>query len=95
MQVKLQQIRNGNFARVDLGSLSIWFSYQTAVGFQLEGTTPVVRENVWGPTTGRHLNEIDGGNKSGRISGADFEQRLRSILGQIEWVRPMDKEDQS
>jgi len=43
---------------VDLGFLKVWFSYQTIVAFQPKGYPVIVRKNEWGPTTGRHLNNI-------------------------------------
>ena len=50
-----------------------WFSYRTLVAFTA-GDRRVVRENDWGPTTGKHLNWIDGGNKAARVSSAEFER---------------------
>lgn len=54
----------------------IWFSYKTPVAFAKNGNR-VVRENLWGPTTGKHLNWIDGGDKAARVSSADFEATLK------------------
>jgi hypothetical protein len=42
---------------ISLGNLTVWFSYDTIVAF-MDGHGKVVSENVWGPTTGKHLNEI-------------------------------------
>ena len=50
-----------------------WFSYKTLVAFWTLGEGRVVRENEWGPTTGKHLNAIDGGDKKERVSSHDFE----------------------
>lgn len=62
-----------NTLRIDIGSgLSIWFSYQTPVAFQVLGESLVIRQNDWGPTTGKHLNWISRNAK--RISGSDFEK---------------------
>lgn len=70
----------GNALVFDLGSgLRVWYSYKTPVAFCVPGPgAVVVRENVWGPTTGKHLNAIDGGGpaKKARVGGADFEARL-------------------
>jgi hypothetical protein len=57
------------------GKGEVYFSYQTPVAFRGRNGL-VVRENDWGPTTGKHLNWIDGGNKNGRIPGDEFERRL-------------------
>jgi len=61
------------------GSFEIYYSYKTPVAFRHNGRL-VVRENDWGPTTGKHLNWIDGGNKSGRIQGGEFELELAGIM---------------
>jgi hypothetical protein len=65
---------------VNMGNgLTLYFSYQTLVGFQgLTGRH--VRENEWGPTTGKHLNAIDGGNKKARLSASDFERAWQTEL---------------
>lgn len=64
-----------NFTEVSIGGCAFYFSYETCIAFNLGGYW-VVRENEWGPTTGKHLNYIDNGEKSSRISGEDFERRL-------------------
>lgn len=33
----------------------IAFSYQTCIGIMMRGGAWYIRENVWGPTTGKHL----------------------------------------
>lgn len=60
--------------RVVMGRVTVWFSYQTPVAFQIGGNARVVRANDWGPTTGKHLNAIDGGNRGERVSGEEFER---------------------
>jgi hypothetical protein len=40
----------------------------------------VVRENSWGPTTGKHLNAIDRGNKKGRVSSDQFESLYQTAM---------------
>jgi hypothetical protein len=60
--------------RVEIESLTVWFSYSTPIAFRTPGLPIVVRENVWGKTTGKHLNWIDGGRKSDRISTEKFEK---------------------
>ena len=72
--------RGTNGTVVFLGRLTVWFSYKTPVAFQVGGNPRVVRDNTWGPTTGAHLNEIDGGNKAARIPGEAFEARLSAAM---------------
>ncbi len=65
-----------------VGDLDVYFSYKTPVAFRHPMTGLIVRSNEWGPTTGKHLNAIDGGNgaKAKRINGTEFEARLRGLL---------------
>jgi hypothetical protein len=65
--------RGANATVVTLGPLTVWFSYQTVVAFQAAGGRRYVSQNHWSTTTGRHLNEIDGGDKAGRLGRAEFE----------------------
>jgi hypothetical protein len=68
---------------VRLGRLSLWFSYETLVAFQVDGFPRVVRENVWGPTTGKHLNAIDGGDHSGRVCAEEFTRLYNATVGRL------------
>ena len=78
MDVKLNKL-GANFTCVDLGDLSVWFSYETPIAFEVYGQPRVVRENIWGFTTGKHLNAIDGGDKEAkarRVSSDEFNRAL-------------------
>ena len=56
---------------------TFYFSYETLVAFRSNKTGNLyVRENVWGTTTGKHLNWIDGGDKKTRLSRKAFEDAL-------------------
>jgi len=71
-------------------TLRIWYSYQTPVGFALNGKR-TVRENEWGPTTGKHLNTIDGGGsdaKAARVGLVQFERALAEALAQFNGAKP-------
>lgn len=55
MESSLRKIGRGNECHaVTIGTLTIYFSYKTAIGFKGDGTG-LFRTNAWGPTTGRHL----------------------------------------
>ena len=41
--------------------IKMWFSYETMIAFQADGHPQIVRENSWGPTTGRHLQAAQRG----------------------------------
>ena len=71
--IKLKQI-SSNFTRVYTGSLTIWFSYETPIAFQSFGQI-FIRENDWGPTTGKHLNYINT-DKKRRLCSLEFERLL-------------------
>jgi len=60
--------------------LTLYFSYQTCVAFYPPHGERVISENSWGPTTGRHLNELDGGRKKERVPRAEFEEKLAEVL---------------
>ena len=68
-----------NAIRLDIGSISLWFSYETVIAFQDQFKPIKVRVNSWSNTTGKHLNAIDG-NKKARISSDQFELELANVL---------------
>lgn len=63
---------------IDVGSLTLYFSYDTVVAFT-DDSGLVISENNWGSTTGKHLNAISE-NKKLRIPRADFEAKLNEVL---------------
>ena len=77
-----------NFSIVTLGDFEIAFSYSTPIGFARSpsretttgtGYTWVTRVNDWGPTTGKHLNELPG-RRENRLEGKAFEAALAAAL---------------
>ena len=77
---KVSITTGSNFTEVSFDNLTIWTSYRTVIAFRTPKTGKVVRENDWGPTTGKHLNAIDGGEKSSRLPGEKFEALLNDAL---------------
>ena len=70
---------------IQLGNKSIYYSYDTVVAFEGYNSKGVrfdlmVSENCWGPTTGKHLNWIDGGRKNKRLSRDEFLRKLSEFL---------------
>ena len=61
-----------------------YFSYETLVAFKTPIKPLVVHENVWGSTTGKHLNWIDGGDKKGRLSSDKFNAKYKEYFGNKE-----------
>jgi hypothetical protein len=72
-----------NFTRVEIGEVTVWFSYETPVAYQDSAALPRVVNNDWSTTTGKHLATIDGGTdqaKMHRLAPAAFEAQLSKRL---------------
>lgn len=67
-----------NFTRVDVGDLTVWFSYESPIAYR-DRHGLVIRENSWGPTTGKHLNAVHP-DKGRRIPSAEFESKINALL---------------
>jgi hypothetical protein len=65
---------------VRVGSMTLCFSYNTVVAFSDGFGGLKVSQNNWGPTTGKHLNWIDGGDKSSRLPREEFNRQLDEAL---------------
>jgi hypothetical protein len=65
----------------DAAGNDYWFSYKTLVAFRGPSGRRVVLKNYWGPTTGKHLNCIDRGNKKDRVDQATFEKLFAQEFG--------------
>ena len=70
-----------NFVRVWIGDITVWFSYRTPIAIHVNGQSRIVRRNDWGPTTGKHLNAIDGGNKDSRVDTETFHAKWKEAIG--------------
>lgn len=72
-----------NFSRVRVGDMDLWFSYETCIAFHGPEGDLVVHENVWGPTTGKHLNYIDDGKNNRRVPSEVFDKLLSTFTVQV------------
>ena len=63
-------------SQVSLGDLTLFYSYNTIVGFNYKGELTLI-ENIYSRTTSRDLNLIDRGN---RINLEVFKIRWRKLL---------------
>ena len=72
---------DGRCMQLTLPGITIWFSYETPIAFRSNEHGRVVRQNLWGPTTGKHMKVIDGGAKSDRVNSETFETLLQEALG--------------
>lgn len=69
-----------NTMEVKIGSLTLYYSYETIVAFRDYDLGLVVSTNIWSTTTGKHLSWIDGGNKKNRLDHNDFVEKLNETL---------------
>lgn len=71
-------------SRENKHGIVLYFSYDTLVAFRgyinAEQCGLFVCENVWGVTTGKHLNFIDGGRKQSRYDYDVFQKLYKKAL---------------
>ena len=68
--------------QVSIGDLTLYYSYNTIVGFNYKGELTLV-ENIYSKTTSRDLNLIDRGN---RVNLEVFKIRLRKLLYKLSLI---------
>ncbi len=87
-RMELPRIRNymdysssnyGSSREVSIGSLDLYFSYETVIAVRTPFSGLIIRENDWSTTTGKHLNAINS-DHSMRVSSQDFEMQLEEIM---------------
>lgn len=83
--ITLENLGTVNKNRVNIGNLSLWFSYETIVAFDHPLTSFICSENVWSKTTGKLLNEICP-NKKERMEHDRFVLRLNDLMTQLHLV---------
>lgn len=73
------QYSNDNYGahtlKVDLGEITLYYSYETIVAYEDDRDGLVCSTNIWGTTTGKHLNWIQS-LKSKRIDNVEFCEML-------------------
>ncbi len=72
-----------NCLKVNIGNLTLYFSYGTVIAFEALRKPRQVCMNDWGCTTGKHLNWIDGGSKeakAARLPAENFNAALEATL---------------
>lgn len=74
------EILRPNLTKIELNDeIGVWFSYETPIAFRVDDKV-FISENVWSNTTGKHLNYIDGGAKTGRLKNLDFQKKITEIF---------------
>ena len=72
-----------NFTYLIIGPLDLWYSYKTVIAFRTPATGLVVSENLWGPTTGKHINAI---SRDHRTPRTEFQARLDEVMARLVFV---------
>ena len=76
-----------NCTWVEFGQITLYYSYETIVGFsEYPNSKLVLCENIWGTTTGKHLNWIDS-DKSKRLPRSEFVRELEKVLVKYDYTR--------
>ena len=65
--------------KVDLGDIEFYYSYETIVAYGDNQDHLVCSTNVWGVTTGKHLNWIME-NKKSRTENEKFNLMLKAAI---------------
>jgi hypothetical protein len=79
-----------NYTHIYLPWVHVVFSYETPIAYRrTDDWVWVVRQNAWGATTGKHLNDVDSGTKRAkeeRLPSAEFEAMLELAI-HADWQR--------
>jgi hypothetical protein len=79
--------RGQNARYVTIGNMQLFFSYRTVIAIKYMNKAGEYvqhgRVNEWGPTTGRHMNDVPGNHKDDRLSGEDFINELEKMFKEV------------
>lgn len=70
--VTISKSHNNKATSITLGDTTLLFSYETLVAYRVGYGCWVVSENVWGPTTGRHIMGETGVEPADRVPRTEF-----------------------
>lgn len=78
------------------GPLRIWYSNRRPIAFQVNNHRIVVRQNIWGRDTARHMNWIDGGRTGRRVDATGFQRswdrQVEPLMREISNARTFRRE---
>lgn len=76
--IAIERTQNAKLTKLTLGTVTIWFSYETPVAYQVRGIAGVVvSDKGWSETTRRHIAAIPG--RRAPIAHEYFEWGLDAI----------------
>ncbi len=81
--IGIKQTMNNKCTTVTMGALTLVFSYETLVAYHEPHSGWQVSENVWGPTTGRHIMGATGVAKEDRVPRLDFIANSKARFGDL------------
>lgn len=73
----LEKLMN-NFHVIRINNRELYFSYETLIAFRKDEEL-FICENIWGTTTGKHLNYINN-DKKRRLNHDDFLKKAKEVL---------------
>ena len=76
---------NAYYFKDNMTDIKWYFSYHTCVAFSHMLVGLVCRKNIWGPTTGRHLNLIQP-DKTLRVDELSFTGKLLEVYDEVRKV---------
>jgi len=71
-----------NCIAVEIGKLTVYFSFRTPIAFRKKAQPRRVCENVWGEVTEKHMAFVEAGKSTDRIKKYDFEKKLKKALSE-------------
>lgn len=74
--------RNTKCYQIGIGGDTFYVSYQTIIGARVWGEPPARLHNSWGPTTGRHINDM-GIRDFREVEEAELQSLIRKSLIRI------------
>ena len=77
---------------VSIGNMDFYFSYSTIVAFRTPKHGLICCENIWGSTTGNHLNNIEPDHDL-RYDPATFKSKLEEVSAIIDKAFSFMSED--
>lgn len=78
MNIKILKSMNNKLTEVIINDLTLYFSYETIIGFHTPQTGIIATENLWNQTTGRHLNSFS--MPEDRKPRSEFMELLQGTL---------------
>lgn len=77
--MKLIEVMN-NMHQISIAGYTYFFSYETPIAFKPHGSPAYVTQNMWGKTTGKHINYIKEHYDHIQISKQEFDEAMAMMI---------------